>query len=200
MKHQYGHAFSLLFLAVLFTISRADLEQSREAPMSNLAKFIRLRRGAPCPAPTMCRSRWGYCGNSAAYCGDGCQAGPCTSPTSTTKMTTIPTTTKMTTRPSTTSVTNTEGEIITVDRFRCAFGNLNDTTRTARLNGLQGSGWKPLNTDEAAVFLAHVYHETDGLKTLTEYCAPSKCRRRVPCVSRRQTCFLLFDRLQSGLF
>ncbi|CAF5068633.1 unnamed protein product, partial [Rotaria sp. Silwood1] len=25
----------------------------------------------------MCRSKWGYCGTGSAYCGDGCQAGPC---------------------------------------------------------------------------------------------------------------------------
>ncbi|CAF4168142.1 unnamed protein product, partial [Rotaria sordida] len=26
----------------------------------------------------MCLSKWGYCGTGSAYCGDGCQAGPCT--------------------------------------------------------------------------------------------------------------------------
>ena len=31
--------------------------------------------------------------------------------------------------------------------------------------------WKPINSTEAAIFLAHVSHETDGLKTLVEYCA-----------------------------
>jgi hypothetical protein len=191
MKHQYGQAFPLLIFALLFTIAHADAEQPRDAPMSNLAKLIRLRRGVPCPVSTMCRSQWGYCGNSAAYCGDGCQAGPCRSATSTTKMTT---------RPTTTGVTNTDKEIITADRFRCVFGNLNDTTRSARLDGLQRSDWKPQNADEAAVFLAHVYHETDGLKTLTEYCAPSKFRRRAVYVSLRRSCFLLCDRLQFGLF
>ncbi|CAF5029658.1 unnamed protein product, partial [Rotaria sp. Silwood1] len=31
-----------------------------------------------CPDPNQCRSQWGYCGTGTAYCGAGCQAGPCT--------------------------------------------------------------------------------------------------------------------------
>ena len=31
--------------------------------------------------------------------------------------------------------------------------------------------WKPENAIEAAIFLAHVAHETDGLRTLVEYCS-----------------------------
>ncbi|CAF1499222.1 unnamed protein product [Didymodactylos carnosus] len=29
-----------------------------------------------CPSG-MCCSKWGWCGHGAAYCGDGCQSGPC---------------------------------------------------------------------------------------------------------------------------
>ena len=181
MKHQSGQASSLIFL---FIIAHAEVAQAREVSMSNLVKVLRLRRGAPCPVSTMCRSRWGFCGNSAAYCGDGCQAGPCRSPTSTTKV--------ATTMATSTSSTNTDKAIITADRFRCAFGNLNETTRSARLDGLQRSGWKAQNADEAAVFLAHVYHETDGLKTLTEYCAPSKFRRHAMyCLAKTTVVSLL---------
>jgi hypothetical protein len=30
-----------------------------------------------CPSPDQCKSQWGYCGYGDAYCGVGCQAGPC---------------------------------------------------------------------------------------------------------------------------
>jgi hypothetical protein len=107
---------------------------------------LRGRRNSDCPMATMCKSQWGYCGNGPMYCGESCQAGPCL-------------------------VSNDEN-IIDEKNFRCVFNNLNQTIRSQRFNGLQQSGWKPQNRDEAAVFLAHVYHETDGLKTLKEYCAP----------------------------
>jgi len=63
-------------------------------------------------------------------------------------------------------------DTINEDRFRCVFKDLDDGTRRQRFDGLRQSGWKPQNADEAAVFLAHVSHETDGLRTTTEYCAP----------------------------
>ncbi|KAF5816690.1 putative chitinase [Helianthus annuus] len=31
-------------------------------------------------AKNMCCSQWGYCGTTSAYCGKGCQSGPCTKP------------------------------------------------------------------------------------------------------------------------
>jgi hypothetical protein len=64
------------------------------------------------------------------------------------------------------------GDIISEEKFRCVFPHLDDETRRQRFDGLRQSGWKPRNVDEAAVFLAHVHHETDGLKAMTEYCAP----------------------------
>ena len=98
----------------------------------------------------MCLSQWGYCGTTTEYCGEGCRGGPCTGP-----------------GPS-------GGDIINDQNFACAFNNLDGATRGQRLDGLRRSGYRPGNADEAAVFLAHVFHETDGLRTLTEYCAPGK--------------------------
>lgn len=63
-------------------------------------------------------------------------------------------------------------DIITDQRFACVFNTIDGPTRSNRLAGLRKSGWKPANADEAAVFLAHVCHETDGLKVIREYCAP----------------------------
>ena len=92
-----------------------------------------------------------------SYYGDGCQAGPCTAPG----------------RPSPCPCKGTS-DIINDQTVACAFNNLDDSTRGQRLDGLRRSGYKPDNADEAAVFLAHVYHETAGLTTVTEYCVPGK--------------------------
>ncbi len=107
-----------------------------------------VQRRQACPDPNMCRSKWGYCGTGDDYCGDGCVAGPCHN--------------------------TTNSSIITDENFACAFNTIDDETRANRLHGFRNSGWAPSNNDEAAVFLAHVFHETDGLKTLREYCAPGE--------------------------
>ena len=107
-----------------------------------------------CSDPNACLSQYGYCGYTTEYCGQGCKGGPCTSTGGTGG--------------------STNGYVITDENFACAFNNLDAQTRGQRLDGLRRSGYKPGNADEAAVFLGHVYHETDGLKTLTEYCAPGK--------------------------
>ena len=65
-------------------------------------------------------------------------------------------------------------EIITDQNFACAFNTITAATRKNRLDGLKKADWKPSNKEEAAVFLAHVFHETDGLKTVREYCAPGQ--------------------------
>jgi chitinase len=118
------------------------------------------QRHQACPDANMCKSKWGYCGTGPEYCGEGCQGGPCT------------------TNGRHSSIDDAGGSggenIINDKNFACAFNNLNTGARAQRLDGLRKSGWKPKNADEAAVFLAHVYHETDGLSTLTEYCAPGK--------------------------
>ncbi|CAF1453416.1 unnamed protein product, partial [Rotaria sordida] len=113
--------------------------------------------GLACSDPTQCRSKWGFCGTGSDYCGDGCQAGPCTG----------------TTMIISTS-TSASGSIGVIDSnaFACVFNTINATLRASRFDGLKATGWTPMNKNEAAVFLAHVYHETDGLKTMREYCAP----------------------------
>ncbi|CAF3951366.1 unnamed protein product, partial [Rotaria sp. Silwood2] len=43
-----------------------------------LRSLIRRRLArSTCPNSSQCLSKWGYCGTGSAYCGDGCQAGPC---------------------------------------------------------------------------------------------------------------------------
>ncbi|CAF1183997.1 unnamed protein product [Rotaria sordida] len=114
---------------------------------------------AACPDHKMCRSKWGYCGTGHEYCGDGCTAGPCFGGNNGGNG-------------NNGGGGGGGGSIITDQNFACAFNTIDAGTRQSRLNGLRNSGWKPSNKDEAAVFLAHVFHETDGLKTIREYCAP----------------------------
>jgi len=47
-----------------------------------LSVILGLARAQPCPggcASVLCCSQYGYCGTTSAYCGTGCQSGPCTS-------------------------------------------------------------------------------------------------------------------------
>ncbi|CAF1102411.1 unnamed protein product [Rotaria sordida] len=115
--------------------------------------------GGPCPDSTDCRSQWGYCGKGPDFCGDGCKAGPCTG----------------TGGGGTGGGGSSGGDsvgVITSSIFDCIFNTIDATLRANRFNGLKATGWTPANKDEGAVFLAHVFHETDGLKTMKEYCAP----------------------------
>ncbi|CAF0764935.1 unnamed protein product [Rotaria sordida] len=113
--------------------------------------------GLACPHTTQCRSKWGYCGTGSDYCGNGCQAGPCTGANGNNN-----------------DNTRDSGSVGVIDSstFACVFNAIDSALRTNRFNGLKATGWTPVNKDEAAVFLAHVFHETDGLKTMREYCAP----------------------------
>ena len=100
-----------------------------------------------------CCSKWGFCGKTDAYCGQGCQSGPCKiSPHA-----------------------KRAGFNITSEIFACVFPTIDADLRAQRFTGLteamEQMKWKPLNSTEAAIFLSHVSHETDGLKTLVEYCA-----------------------------
>jgi hypothetical protein len=104
-------------------------------------------------SPYHCCSKWGYCGSTNAYCGEGCQSGPCKNR----------------------NITKSHGSInITPEIFQCVFPNLDPNVRTRRFQGLTKAmiqmKWKPINTVEAAIFLAHISGETDGLKTLSEDC------------------------------
>lgn len=137
-----------IYLLVLFiAVGFIHLIQGNSNQHDESSFHERERRQA-CPDPNMCRSKWGYCGTGDEYCGDGCIAGPCHN--------------------------STNSSIVTEANFACAFNTIDDGTRANRLNGLRNSGWAPSNNDEAAVFLGHVFHETDGLKTLREYCAPGQ--------------------------
>jgi chitinase len=108
---------------------------------------------ASCTASAPCCSQYGFCGSTADYCGVGCQSGPCTGSSSE-------------------DDDNDNGTgIITKAIFRCAFPLLNASLLHRRFGGLKKTGWSPANIVAGAVFLAHVSHETDGLRTLVEYCA-----------------------------
>ncbi len=142
----YLHVYAL-FLSIIVSsmhVIRNDFIKQKEITSHH------IERRQACSDPTMCRSKWGYCGMGEGFCDDGCIGGPCS------------------------NGGNNSSAIITERIFACVFNTIDGETRTNRLNGLRNSGWKPLNTDEAAVFLAHVYHESDGLKTIREYCAPGE--------------------------
>lgn len=108
-------------------------------------------------AANECCSKWGYCGVGEDYCGKNCRSGACynSKPIPQSK------------------------SIITPEIFSCIFPKIDDNLRSQRFNGLIDAmklmKWQPFNQIEAAIFLAHVSHETDGLKTLVEYCAAEKC-------------------------
>lgn len=118
-----------------------------------------------CPDANMCSSKWGYCGTGEAYCGEGCTSGPCWSGSSGGNGGTG-------NNGNGNNGNAGDGSIITEQNFACVFNTIDAGTRSSRLTGLRNSGWKPSNKEEAAVFLAHVFHETDGLKVIREYCAP----------------------------
>jgi len=86
----------------------------------------------------MCKSQWGYCGIGPEYCGKGFQSGSCT-PTG----------------------NNNKTNIINQTNFQCAFYNLNVGTRVQRYNGLNQSGWKPFNADEAAYCALGKFHQIE---------------------------------------
>jgi hypothetical protein len=112
----------------------------------------RIRSSCFC-SKSECCSKWGYCGTTDAYCGKDCQSGAC----------------KMS------SNTKHISFDLTSEVFACIFPNIDDDLRTKRFQGLieamKQMKWKPMSSTEAAIFLSHVSHETDGLKTLVEYCS-----------------------------
>lgn len=103
-------------------------------------------------APYLCCSKWGYCGLTKAYCGVGCQSGPCLN-----EPRKIP-----------------ESFTITPEIFQCVFPNIDVNIRNRRFHGLMTAmiqlKWKPINSVETAIFLAHIAYETDGLSRLDEDC------------------------------
>jgi len=152
IRYMHTHKL-LLFIAIgLIHMIQGNATEQEEAVLHHVER----RQG--CPDGSMCRSQWGYCGTGGDYCGGGCTAGPCWS-----------------------GGGNPGGgghsgggdsSIINEQNFGCAFNTIDAGTRSNRFHGLRNSGWNPANKEEAAVFLAHVFHETDGLKVIREYCAP----------------------------
>lgn len=143
------HYRSILFCVLFITIVAL-------ASGFYLHWLAKRRTCSLCPASAPCCSKWGFCGSTSEHCGTGCQSGPCLDDHHDEKSD----------RPS----------LITKSIFRCAFPTLNDTLLARRFTALRQSRWLPVNLDEAAVFLSHVSHETDGLKTYTEYCQRTECR------------------------
>lgn len=138
-------AYCLIFITTFLNV---QCYRSNEDNRLETMILRALRRNA-CADPNECLSKWGFCGTGALYCGDGCKGGPCWS--------------------------NNGGgnsDIIDSATFGCVFNTISSSARNIQFQGLRDSGWKPANKDEAAVFLAHVYHETGGLMTMREYCAP----------------------------
>ncbi|CAF1472462.1 unnamed protein product, partial [Didymodactylos carnosus] len=114
-------------------------------------------------APNECLSQYGYCGVSSAHCGKGCKGGPCLSDSSNTAA------------PPTPATSGTVSTVFDENVFKCIFSELDSATLTKRFNGLKTAAskmkWTPADDKhEIAAFLAHVSHETDGLKTYIEYC------------------------------
>lgn len=150
----------ILLLALIIVLAVYIQSHSYHAEMipSKSALHRKFRRAA-CPDSKMCLSRHGFCGLTEEYCGEGCKEGPCSNKKENKEKQ---------------KKLNGSTDIINEERFRCVFNELDEGKRRERFRGLQNSSYKPQNIDEAAVFLAHVHHETDGLKTLVEYCAPSR--------------------------
>ncbi|CAF1591733.1 unnamed protein product, partial [Adineta steineri] len=103
-------------------------------------------RCSPTCAPGLCCSKWGYCGSTSEYCNNKPEVGA-------------------------------NDTSLTRKRFDCIFDQLDSGARDKRWQGLQEAlsmvQFQAQNRDELIMFLAHVSHETDGLKTYEEYCGQS---------------------------
>ena len=160
----WAHQYSVVLFVGILSLNAIRGNDVKEGHQAH-----HVERRQACADSSMCRSKWGYCGTGGSYCGDGCTAGPCWNGNG---------------GGSGNGGNNGgDGSIINDQAFGCAFNTIDAGTRAKRLTGLRNSGWKPANKDEAAVFLAHVFHETDGLKTIREYCAPGE--RTSPIISPR---------------
>ncbi|KAL5576259.1 hypothetical protein UlMin_017958 [Ulmus minor] len=111
--------------------------------------------------PDLCCSKFGFCGSTDEYCGEGCQSGPCKSGTPT---------------PTTGAV----ADIVTQDFFNGVINKGSGDcpgksfyTRDAFLNAANtynqfGSGSAEASKREIAAFFAHVSHETGFLCKIDE--------------------------------
>lgn len=122
-------------------------------------------RSQPCPNSGNCCSKWGYCGQGNTYCGDGCQAGPCSggggpSPPGPTPSGGL-------------------GAILTRDLFEQFFpGHLPFYSYNALIEAANAfsqfgtTGDTNTRKREIAAYVAHVTHETSGSFEMTVSVAP----------------------------
>ena len=122
-----------------------------------LAVIAQIAVSQNCGCAGLCCSEFGYCGSTEAYCGKGCQEGPCTT----------------TTTPTPSTGGGSVADIVTTDFFN---GIINQAagdcagksfyTRQAFLDALGSytdfatGGSADDNKREIAAFFAHVTHET----------------------------------------
>ncbi|CAO2842121.1 unnamed protein product [Amaranthus hypochondriacus] len=129
-------------------------------------------------ATGLCCSKWGYCGTTADYCGDGCQSGPCYSST-------------------TVSVPNLVTDaffngIISQASSSCAGKTF--YSRSAFLSAFNyypgfGTGGSSDDTKrEVAAFFAHVTHETGHFCYIEEIVKSTYCEASTtwPCNPNKQ--------------
>ncbi|KAJ0803247.1 putative chitinase [Helianthus annuus] len=138
-------------------------------------------------AKNMCCSQWGYCGTTSAYCGKGCQSGPCTKPA-----------------PTPPSNNANIASIVTVSFFSAigegsakSCSGRGFYTRDAFLKAITAypqfgrSGLIADSKREIAAFFAHVTHETGHFCYKEEigghsktYC--DKSNKQYPCNPRKR--------------
>ncbi|KAK1272961.1 Chitinase 3 [Acorus gramineus] len=63
---------TLISLTIFLFLTTTTILVSSEPPVCG-----REANGALCPSHILCCSQWGFCGTNDAYCGPGCQSGPC---------------------------------------------------------------------------------------------------------------------------
>jgi chitinase len=103
-----------------------------------------------CPN-NLCCSQWGYCGTNNAYCGNGCQSGPCTTPPQ-----------------STSPVPGGLGEILSESLFNSFFSNRNKSfynyesfiEAAKSFPEFAATGDMEQRKQEVAAFCANVCQET----------------------------------------
>ncbi|XP_010687455.2 endochitinase A [Beta vulgaris subsp. vulgaris] len=127
-------------------------------------------------ASGLCCSRWGYCGTTAAYCGDGCQQGPCYSSTTPSGSVMVP---NLVTDAFFNRIINQASSSCAGKRFY---------TRSAFLSALRsypqfGSGSSDVVKREVAAFFAHLTHETGHFCYIEEIAKATYCQssRTWPC-------------------
>ncbi|XP_057862196.2 endochitinase 4-like [Cryptomeria japonica] len=140
-------------------------------------------------AQGLCCSKWGYCGTTQAYCGSGCQQGPCTS--------------NPTPSPSVPAASGSIESIITRDFFNriksgisasCkgtnfyTYDGFISAAKAGSFAGFGTSGSLDVRKRELAAFFANVAHETGNLCYVEEIAKATYCQSSTeyPCASGKQ--------------